>query len=302
LRKLLALLVVAGAVTASCGADHADAKSGKMLKVVATTTQLTDFTRIVAGSRADVYDVVRANVDAHDFEPSPADIEAIRDADVVIQNGVGLEKWLKPTIDSAVPRGQIVDASKGVKVRAGTGAEEKEGDPHIWFAPGNAKIMVANVTKALVAADPPGASTYETNRDAYDTQLDGLDREIASELSALTNRKLVTNHDAFGYYVDRYGLQFVGSVIPSFDTQAELSSRDISDLVAKIRSEGVKAVFSEASLPPKTAAAIASQAGVKIVQGDDALFGDSLGPPGSDGDTYLKMQRHNTKVIVENLR
>ena len=132
--------------------------------------------------------------------------------------------------------------------------------------------------------------------------LDGLDREIASELSALTNRKLVTNHDAFGYYVDRYGLQLVGSVIPSFDTQAELSSRDISDLVAKIRSEGVKAVFSEASLPPKTAAAIASQAGVKIVQGDDALFGDSLGPPGSDGDTYLKMQRHNTKVIVENLR
>ena len=302
MRKLLALLVVASAVTASCGADHADAKSGKMLKVVATTTQLTDFTRIVAGSRADVYDVVRANVDAHDFEPSPADIEAIRDADVVIQNGVGLEKWLKPTIDSAVPRGQIVDASKGVKVRAGTGVEEKEGDPHIWFALGNAKIMVANVTKALVAADPPGASTYEANRDAYDTQLDALDREIASELSALTNRKLVTNHDAFGYYVDRYRLQFVGSVIPSFDTQAELSSRDISDLVAKIRSEGVKAVFSEASLPPKTAAAIASQAGVKIVQGDDALFGDSLGPPGSDGDTYLKMQRHNTKVIVENLR
>ena len=91
-------------------------------------------------------------------------------------------------------------------------------------------------------------------------------------------------------------------MIPSFDTQAELSSNDISDLVHKIRSEGVKAVFSEASLPPKTAEAIASQAGVKVVEGDDALYGDSLGPPGSDGDTYLKMQRHNTKVIVENLR
>jgi ABC-type Zn uptake system ZnuABC Zn-binding protein ZnuA len=220
----------------------------------------------------------------------------------VIQNGVGLEKWLKTTIDSAAPRGEIVDASKGVKIRSGAGADEKEGDPHIWFAPANAKIMVANVTKALVAADPSGASTYEANQRAYDTQLDALDGEIASELSGLTNRKLVSNHDAFGYYVDRYGLEFVGSVIPSFDTQAELSSNDISDLVRKIRSQGVKAVFSEASLPPKTAEAIASQAGVKVVEGDNALFGDSLGPPGSDGDTYLKMQRHNTKVIVENLR
>src|SRR6185312_7235378 len=137
-----------------------------------------------------------------------------------------------------------------------------------------------NVAKALVAADPSGATTYQANQRAYDTELDALDREIASQLSVLTNRKLVSNHDAFGYYVARYGLEFVGSVIPSFDTQAELSSNDISDLVRKIRSEGVKAVFSEASLPPKTAEAIASQAGVKVVEGDDALYGDSLGPKG----------------------
>ena len=112
----------------------------------------------------------------------------------------------------------------------------------------------------------------------------------------------MSNHDAFGYYVDRYGLEFVGSVIPSFDTQAELSSNDISDLVRKIRSQGVKAVFSEASLPPKTAEAIASQAGVKVVAGEDALYGDTLGAPGSDGDTYLKMMEHNTKEIVDNLK
>jgi len=302
LRKLIALLAAAAALAGACGAEHAGPKSDKMLKVVATTTQLTDFTRVVAGSRADVYDVVKANVDAHDFEASPADLEAIRDADIVIQNGVGLEQWLKATIDSAAPQGEIVDASKGVKVRAGAGANEKEGDPHIWFAPANAEIMVANITRALVAADPSGATTYEANQRAYDAELQALDREIASQLSVLTDRKLVSNHDAFGYYVARYGLEFVGSVIPSFDTQAELSSHDISDLVQKIRSEGVKAVFSEASLPPKTAEAIASQAGVKIVEGDDALYGDSLGPRGSDGDTYLKMQRHNTRVIVENLR
>jgi ABC-type Zn uptake system ZnuABC Zn-binding protein ZnuA len=300
------VMAVAGCLTTAaatgCGSGDEAPASGKMLKVVATTTQLTDFTRVVAGSRADVYDVVKANVDAHDFEPSPADLEAIRDADVVIQNGVGLETWLEETIDSAAPSGEVVDASKGVEVRAGAGADEKDGDPHIWFAPENAKVMVANITKALVAADPSGASTYQANQRAYAAELDSLDAEIASALSGLTNKKLVSNHDAFGYYVERYGLEFVGSVIPSFDTQAELSSGDIAELVDKIKAEGVKAVFSEASLPPKTAEAIASQAGVKVVEGDDALFSDSLGPPDSDGDTYLKMQRHNTRVIVENLR
>jgi zinc/manganese transport system substrate-binding protein/manganese/iron transport system substrate-binding protein len=300
------LVAVAGCLTVGvatgCGSGDEAPASGKMLKVVATTTQLTDFTSVIAGSRADVYDVVKANVDAHDFEPSPADLEAIRDADVVIQNGVGLETWLEETIDSAAPSGEVVDASKGVEVRAGAGADEKDGDPHIWFAPENAKVMVANITKALVAVDPSGASTYQANQRAYAAELDSLDAEIASALSGLTNKKLVSNHDAFGYYVERYGLEFVGSVIPSFDTQAELSSGDIAELVDKIKAEGVKAVFSEASLPPKTAEAIASQAGVKVVEGDDALFSDSLGPPGSGGDTYLKMQRHNTKVIVENLR
>ena len=297
---VVATCCLGAGIASGCGSGEKAPASGKMLKVVATTTQLTDFTRVVAGSRADVYDVVKANVDAHDFEPSPADIEAIRDADVVIQNGVGLEKWLEETVESAAPEGEIVDASKGVEVRAS--ADEGEGDPHIWFAPGNAKIMVANITQALVAADPAGVSTYRANERAYDAYLEALDREIASAVGGLTNKKLVSNHDAFGYYVDRYRLEFVGSVIPSFDSQAELSSRDISDLVDKIRAEGVKAVFSEASLPPKTAEAIAAQAGVKVVEGDDALFSDSLGAPGSDGDTYLKMQRHNTKVIVENLR
>ena len=299
---LAACLCLGGGLAVGCGASEGGAASDKMLKVVATTTQLTDFTRVIAGARADVYDVVKANVDAHDFEPAPADVEAVRNADVVIQNGVGLEEWLEATIESAAPQGKVVDASKGIEILPGEGDEAEEGNPHIWFDPRNAKVMVANIVAALVAVDPPGASTYQARQRAYDAQLDTLDAEIASALTRLANKKLVTNHDAFGYYVERYGLEFVGSVIPSFDTQAELSSADIADLVDEIKTEGVKAVFSEASLPPKTAEAIASQAGVKIVAGDDALFGDSLGPPGSDGDTYLKMQRHNTRVIVENLR
>jgi zinc/manganese transport system substrate-binding protein/manganese/iron transport system substrate-binding protein len=294
MRRLVAVLALAFFAGYGCADDGSGAASGKMLKVVATTTQLTDFALVVGAGRVDVYSVLRAGVDAHDFEPSPADIEAIRDADVVIQNGVGLEEWFDDTIDSAGPQGEVVDASEGARIRS-------DENPHIWFDPRNAKVMVANVADALVAADPPGTSVYRANLRAYDEELDRLDVEIAAQVEGLTNKKFVSNHDAFAYYVDRYGLEFVGSVIPSFDTQAELSSRDISDLVAKIEREGVKAVFSESSLPPKTAAAVAAEAGVTIVDGEDALFGDALGPPGSEGDSYLKMQRHNTKVIIENL-
>ncbi|MFC7528614.1 metal ABC transporter solute-binding protein, Zn/Mn family [Actinoplanes sp. GCM10030250] len=117
----------------------------------------------------------------------------------------------------------------------------------------------------------------------------------------LTNRKLVTNHDAFGYYVARYDLDFVGSVIPSLDTSAELSARQLTDLVTKIRSTGAKAIFAESSLPAKSAETIAQQAGVKVVAGENALFGDSLGAEGTPQSTYLGAEEHNTRVIVEAL-
>ncbi|HEX8771861.1 MAG TPA: metal ABC transporter substrate-binding protein, partial [Acidimicrobiales bacterium] len=168
--------------------------------------------------------------------------------------------------------------------------------------PRNAKVMVGNIASAFEEADPAHGPAYRANQAAYDAELDRLDAEIAADLATVTNKKIVTNHEAFAYFVDRYGLEYVGAVIPSFDTQAELSARDVSDLVAKIRATGVKAVFSESSLPPKTAEAIAKEAGVKVVAGDDALYGDTLGPVGSDGPTYLQMMRHNAREIVDNLR
>lgn len=267
--------------------------SGRLVKVVTTTTQLSDFTRILGGDRVEVYDVIRANVDAHDYEPTPADIEAVRGADLIVRNGAGLDDWLEPTLDSAGSEAPVVDATDGIQLR--------DGDPHVWHDATLARAMVANVSRALARIDPDDASTYAGNEAAYAAELDRLDADIRAAIGRLDNKKLVTNHDAFGYYVARYGLEFVGSVIPSFDTQAELSSRELSRLVDRIRAEGVKAVFSEASLPPRTAATIAEEAGVKVVAGDDALYGDSLGPAGSDGDTYLKMMRHNTRVIVDNL-
>ena len=278
----------------------ASASLAEAILVVTTTTQLTDFVSEIGGADVRVVGLLKSNVDPHDFEASPSDLDNLGKAAVIVKNGVGLEKWFDSTIKSAEPKGEIVDASVGVKLRGGD-AEEPEGDPHIWHNPRNAKIMVGNIAAALSTADPAHADVFKKNLADYSAKLDALDAEIATKIDGLANKKLVTNHDAFGYYVDRYRLEFVGSIIPSFDTSAELSAIDIQDLVAKIKAEGVKAIFSESSLPPKTADAIGKEAGVKVVEGEDALYGDTLGAPGSPGGTYLEMMRHNTDTIVANL-
>jgi ABC-type Zn uptake system ZnuABC Zn-binding protein ZnuA len=291
----LAALLVAGC-SGSGGAGDGDGR-GDGLRVVATTTQVADLVANVGGDRVRVTSLLKPGIDAHDYEPSPADIDAIARADLVVQNGVGLEEWLGDTIESSGFAGPVVDASQGVRLRQVDG----EADPHIWQDPGNARRMAANIERGLAAAEPADASAFAANLAAYTKELEALDAEVERQIDSLANTKVVTNHDAFGYYLDRYGLELVGSVIPSFDTSAELSGRDIRDLVAKIRATGVKAIFSETSLPPRAAETIGREAGVKVVVGDDALYGDALGPPGSDGDTYLKMIRHNTATIVGNL-
>jgi zinc/manganese transport system substrate-binding protein/manganese/iron transport system substrate-binding protein len=302
-RRIVLTAVLAAVLAVGCSreqptgsADGTTAK-GPVLNVVATTTQVADFATNIGGGRVRVTSLFKPNVDAHDYEPSPADVEAIAQADLVLENGAGLETWLHDTVANSGFSGPVVDTSQGVRLRQVGG----EADPHIWQNPRNAQRMAANIERALAAAEPANAGVFQGNLDAYTKQLQALDAEVQRQINSLANKKLVTNHDAFGYYIDRYGLQFVGSIIPSFDTSAELSGRDIRDLVAKIKATKVKAVFSETSLPPKTAETIAREAGVKVVEGEDALYGDSLGPAGSDGDTYLKMVRHNTTTIVSNL-
>jgi zinc/manganese transport system substrate-binding protein len=320
--------IAALAVTAlaGCGSGGGDAggadpvtSGGTPLAVVATTPEVADFVRNVGGSGVEVTQIIKPNVDPHDYEPTPADIQAIATAKLVVRNGVGLEEWLDRTIEASGFKGAVVDSSQGVTLREGGHHEEEEGheeseaeggehaeeehDPHIWHNPQNAKIMVTNIEKGLAAADPARADAFAANRAAYAAELDKLDAENEAAFATIppAERKLVTNHDAFGYYVDRYKLQFVGSVIPSLDTSAELSAQQLSALVTKIRQTGTKAIFTESSLPPKTAQAIAQQAGVEVVGGEDALFGDSLGEPGTPEGTYLGALRHNTQVIVSAL-
>jgi ABC-type Zn uptake system ZnuABC Zn-binding protein ZnuA len=299
-RVALVAAVVAALLAAGCsgsGGAAGDRDGDRRLRVVATTTQVADLAANVGGDRVRVTGLLKPGIDPHDYEPSPADIDAIAHADLVLENGVGLEAWLGDTIDGSGFDGPVVDTSQGVRLRMVGGAP----DPHIWQDPGNAERMAANIERGLAAAEPSAAGAFRANLAAYTKDLRALDAEVQRQVDSLANRKVVTDHDAFGYYLDRYGLELVGSVIPSFDSSAELSGRDIRNLVAKVRAAGVKAIFSETTLPPRAAETIGREAGVKVVTGDDALYGDSLGPPGSDGDTYLKMIRHNTATIVGNL-
>ena len=311
-----ALLALAGCGSGDNAAANGSAPSGTGLAVVATTPEVADFVRMVGGSDVTVTQIIKPNVDPHDYEPTPADIKAIGEAELVVKNGVGLEEWLDQTIESAGFRGTVVDSSQGVTLREGGHEEEghaeeeaegehagEEHDPHIWHNPQNAKIMVANIGKALTAADSAHAATFTKNLTDYSARLDKLDADTEAAFARIPadQRKLVTNHDAFGYYVDRYKLQFVGSVIPSLDTSAELSAQQLTGLVTKIKATGTRAVFTESSLPPKSAEAIAKQAGVKVIGGEDALYGDSLGAEGTPQGTYLGAEQHNTQTIVTGL-
>jgi zinc/manganese transport system substrate-binding protein len=300
LRSLVAVATVMSLVSGAAACGNTTTDAGTRLTVVATTTQVADFARDIGGDRVDVTQILKPNIDPHDYEPTPADLTAIGAAKVLVKSGVGVEEWLDATVASAGFRGTLADASAGVKIRQGAGDEAEHGDPHIWHDPRNAKLMAQNIEKAFTAAAPADAATFAKHLAGYSATLDALDAGIAAKIAGLPagNRKLVTNHDAFGYYIDRYHLTFVGSIIPSFDTSAELSGVQIQQLIEKIKSTGTKAIFSESSLPPRTAETIGREAGVKVEAGEDSLYGDTLGPKGSDGDTYLKAEEHNTKTIV----
>ncbi len=292
MRIRLFLLVATLLIAGGCSSGHSKAGTNT-ISVVATTSQLADFVNNVGGDFVSVRTVMKPGVDPHEFEATPGDVRAMHDADLIVRNGVGLESWFDATLKSSETKAQIVDASLGVVIH--------NNDPHIWQSPKNAQVMVNNVAEGLKRAAPQHAAAIDVNSTAYKARLDTLDSDIAAQVSSLSNKQVVTDHDAFDYYLDRYGLVHAGSVIPSFDSQAELSSADINALVAKIQSAGVKAIFVEQSVSPKTAATIAREAKVKVISGEGSLFGDTLAPKG-DAATYIGAMRHNTKVLVDNLR
>jgi zinc/manganese transport system substrate-binding protein/manganese/iron transport system substrate-binding protein len=324
-RPALVVSIAAGAALALAGCAGAPAQSSADggPSIVATTTQVGDFTRELVGEQADVTQLLEAGQSAHSFDPSAAQLGALADADALVINGAGLESWIDDAVAASGFDGLLIDASEGIEVYGSHSHDEDEpadehaaddhaehehaaddhaeGNPHIWTDPSLASVMVANIAHGLEDVEGLEAADVEEHEAAYQEQLQALDLWIGENVDAVPadQRLLVTNHDAFTYFVDAYGITFVGSVIPSFDDNAEPSAAEIDELVAKIRETGVKAVFSEASISAKTAETIATEAGVTVYSGDDALYGDSLGAEGTAGATYLGSQIHNVRLILE---
>jgi ABC-type Zn uptake system ZnuABC Zn-binding protein ZnuA len=280
------------------------------LKVVATTSQIADFAKNVGGNRVEVYTIIKPGRDAHDFEPTAEDSKALAAAQLVLANGLGLEEWLDKTIQNSGTKAVKITTSDGVALLEGKHEHEEEEkdehkhgdyDPHIWFSTVNAKQMVDNVTRGLVQVDPSGKATYEANASTYKTQLDDLTKQIKTLLDPISadRRKLVTNHEAFTYFADQFNLKVVGTIIPSFDSTAEPSAQELTELVKNIKAEKVPAIFTENTINPKLAEQISREAGVKIYSN---LYGDSLGESGSDGDTYIKMMLTNARNIANGLK
>lgn len=281
-----------------CGSS-ADPAGATGPTVVATTTQLGDMTRAIAGDRATVVQLLAPNTDAHEYEPTPADAKAVATADLVVENGLGLDGWVDDLVTSTGTSAAVVVASRGVRALPGDAASSA-GDPHIWMDPRNARAMVDRITEGLVSVDPADAEAYRTSAAAYDRRLRRLDSDLAALVDGVpaSRRRIVTDHDAFGYLTARYGITSVGTVIPSMSTGAEPNAKEMASLAATVRRAGVRVVFPEAALDPALAAALARDAGAEV---GPELYADSLGPAGSPGATYIEMMRHNVRAMVDGM-
>jgi len=304
IRTVIALsLLVAALFIGACGGRNegsSEENASNKLMVVATTTQIGDFVRQVGGDTVDEHQILQPNSDPHDYEPRPADVAATAGADLVFLNGDNLDSWIEQLISVAGGSPTVVDLSEGIpeKILGETGAEEaSEYDPHWWHNPRNVEAAVSEIRDAMVEADPEHKADYEQNADAYLAEIEELDKGIQSCMDQVPagERKLVTDHDAFNYFAERYGIEVVGAVIPSQTTQAQPSAGETADLITLIERENVKAIFPESSINPNLAQTIARQAGASA---DYTLYGDTLGEDGSDGDTYLKMEAANADAMV----
>jgi len=285
----LAALLAAATLTACGGGAGSATDSGSGVTIAVTTTQLGDLARAVAGRRAGVAQILDAGSDPHAYEPRPSDLRAVADAKVVVRSGGDLDAWLGDVLRNARSDARTITVLDAV--------DRRGEDPHWWQNPRNAAKAVTLIRDALITADPAGREAYEANADGYATRLLVLDDAIArcKRRIPASRRKLVTDHDALGYYAERYDIDVIGTVIPALSTQAQASGGEVARLVRTIRSAGVAEIFPESSANAKLARAIARDAGAKV---GPALYADSLGAEGSEGATYLGALRANTRALV----
>ena len=282
----LAVLLVAGPAGAQ-----------EKLKVVASFSILADFVNNVGGDRIAVEVLVGPGADAHVYSPTPADAKTLAAAQVIFVNGLGFEGWIERLVKASGTKAVQVVATKGIRQRKLEAKDDHgrgDADPHAWQSVSNAKIYVANIRDALIKADPAGKSAYEANARAYSAKLDALEQEVRDAVAKIPagRRKIITSHDAFGYFHAAYGIAFVAP--QGVSTESEPSAGDVAKIIVQIRREKIPAVFLENVTDSRMLKRIAEESGAKI---GGTLYSDALTDDKGPAPTYLDMIRHNLKQL-----
>ncbi|QGM45645.1 metal ABC transporter substrate-binding protein [Methylocystis heyeri] len=264
------------------------------IPVVASFSILGDFVKQVGGSAVSLSTIVGPDGDAHVYEPTPADGKKLQRAKLVFVNGLGFEGWLDRLIKASGTKARVVVASAGVTPRELEGAP----DPHAWQDVGNARRYLVNIRDGLAAADPGRAALYDANAAQYLKELEALDAEIRRELGAIPadRRRVVSTHDAFGYFSARYGVEFIAP--EGLSTESEPSAKDVARIVDAARKEKVAAVFLENVVDPRLARSISADSGARM---GGALYSDALSPAGGPAPDYIAMMLHNVRELVKAL-
>jgi len=297
--RLIAILTLVTFVFAACGGQPASDSGTSAPVVLATTTFLADITRNVAGDRVTVESLLPMGADPHSYEATPYDVTKISGSKLLIINGADYEHFLEPLLENAGGEREIIEASAGLHPRED--AQEEHGvDPHLWLDPNNVITYVENIREALTHFDPEGAVEYQVNAETFIAELKELDVWIVEQVKQVPAEKrlLVTNHEALGYFADRYDFTIIGTVIESFSTDASPSAQQMASLVDQIKASDAPAIFLDASDNAVLAQQIANETGVRVVTN---LYLESL-TEGAPAATYIDMMKHNVTQIVSALK
>ncbi len=292
--KCLTIAVFLTACTpTSQGSDDA-------LYVLASTTFLADIAQNVAGERLKVYSLLPLGADAHAYQAAPSDVAGIAKSDLLILNGIEYEHFMEPLLENAGGERLIVTASDGLDANIMEEDGAQVGDPHLWLDPNLVVTYVGNIRDGLIQLDPSGTEIYKANAEEYIIQLNELGAWIVEEVSQIPveRRLLVTNHEAGGYFAERYGFTVIGAVIPSLSSDAGTSAQEMAALIDLIKSSGAPAIFLGDVESRDLADQIAAETGVKVV---NDLYLESL-TDGVPAGTYIDMMKHNVSQIVEALK
>ena len=297
INSIITLTALASLFLTGCGS--APKSSDGRLKALTSTTFLADITRNIAGDRISVDSLLPVGADPHAYQAAPSDVAKIVESDLLILNGLEYEHFIEPLLDNAGGERLMIEATAGLSPRKD--AESEHGvDPHMWLDPNLVVTYVENIRDGLIQVDVEGTQIYKANADAYIAQLKDLDKWIVEQVNTIPaeRRLLVTNHEAVGYFAERYGFEVAGAVIPSLSTDAGTSAKELAALIEVIKTSGASAIFLGEVENPDLANQIAAETDVRVV---DNLHLESL-TVGAPAATYIDMMKHNVNQIVEALK